>query len=217
MTLWLIRHGQTTRNVDKYLDTHLPGAPLTPHGIQQARDTGDALKDTPLVAVYASLADRARDTAAHIAAPHHLPVQQLQGIHEIQLGSLEMRNDSKAHRAFGELTVQWATGNTAAADPDGGESADDVVARFLPDLQRVADQHLRPDSPEPGQCAMVAHGAVIRLILGLMGAVSPEFSVRVPLRNCGIVQLELTEDTWVCHTFDGVPPDQHEFQPQPNW
>lgn len=40
--LILLRHGQTTSNVDHKLDTLLPGAELTELGQEQARETGSA-------------------------------------------------------------------------------------------------------------------------------------------------------------------------------
>ncbi len=68
--LLLIRHGQTTSNVRRALDTSLPGAALTDLGWSQARAAGEQLADerrdgAPL-AMVSSQALRARQTAAGI-------------------------------------------------------------------------------------------------------------------------------------------------------
>lgn len=73
--LLLIRHGQTTSNVRRALDTALPGAALTDLGWSQAHTAGHRLageQDAPL-AMVSSQALRARQTAAGIAAggAHH--------------------------------------------------------------------------------------------------------------------------------------------------
>jgi broad specificity phosphatase PhoE len=79
----LARHGQTTANSQNILDTRLPGHPLTEAGHQQAADLAQRLADEPVVAVYASRALRARQTAQPVAARHQRTVQILDGVHEV--------------------------------------------------------------------------------------------------------------------------------------
>ncbi|HKB49360.1 MAG TPA: histidine phosphatase family protein, partial [Ktedonobacterales bacterium] len=59
----LVRHGETTFNVEGRLPGQLPGVPLTDEGRRQAHQAAVALAAMPLSAVISSPLDRARDTA----------------------------------------------------------------------------------------------------------------------------------------------------------
>ena len=63
MRLILVRHGQTTSNVDRLLDTGFPGAPLTEHGHGQAASLVDRLSHEHLDAIHSSDLIRAKQTA----------------------------------------------------------------------------------------------------------------------------------------------------------
>src|SRR5919107_4980970 len=91
------RHGQTTANAEGILDTRLPGHPLTEEGHRQAAELADRLADEPVVAVYASRALRAQQTAKPIAARHGLAAQVLGGVHEVFIGDLEGRQQPEDH------------------------------------------------------------------------------------------------------------------------
>lgn len=142
--LILIRHGQTHANIARILDTALPGAPLTDQGIIQARRLGRVLLPSRerMTEIVTSHALRARQTGAGaVAGLHHLvgPGVRLRheaGLHEIQAGEIEGRSDFDAHRRFMEIFHGWLHGDFGAKVP-GGESADDVLARYLPVLRAL--------------------------------------------------------------------------------
>ncbi|MFD5868461.1 histidine phosphatase family protein [Corynebacterium sp. NPDC060344] len=142
--LILIRHGQTHANIARILDTALPGAPLTDHGMIQARRLGRVLLPSweRMSEIVTSHALRARQTGAgSVAGLHHLagPGVRLRheaGLHEVQAGEIEGRSDFDAHRRFMEIFHGWLHGDFAAKVP-GGESADDVLARYLPVLRTL--------------------------------------------------------------------------------
>ena len=142
--LILIRHGQTHANIARILDTALPGAPLTDQGIIQARRLGRVLLPSRerMTEIVTSHALRARQTGAGaVAGLHHLvgPGVRLRheaGLHEVQAGEIEGRSDFDAHRRFMEIFHSWLHGDFGAKVP-GGESADDVLARYLPVLRAL--------------------------------------------------------------------------------
>ena len=153
--LILIRHGQTHANIARILDTALPGAPLTDHGIIQARRLGRVLLPSRerMSEVVTSHALRARQTGAGaVAGLHHLAgpgvrLRHESGLHEVQAGEIEGRSDFDAHRRFMEIFHGWLHGDFGAKVP-GGESADDVLARYLPVLRRLVAEGR--DVPWPG-------------------------------------------------------------------
>ena len=142
--LILIRHGQTHANIARILDTALPGAPLTDQGIIQARRLGRVLLPSRerMTEIVTSHALRARQPGAGaVAGLHHLvgPGVRLRheaGLHEVQAGEIEGRSDFDAHRRFMEIFHGWLHGDFGAKVP-GGESADDVLARYLPVLRAL--------------------------------------------------------------------------------
>jgi probable phosphoglycerate mutase len=162
--LILVRHGQTDSNLAMALDTRPPGAPLNATGFAQAEDTAAKLAAEPLAAVYASIATRARQTAVVIAARHGLAVDVVQGVHEIFCGDLECRSDPEAREVFDDVYASWGAGDLDRRLP-GGESAADLLGRFLPVVTRLWRRHA--DHPER-PFVLVSHGATIRLGAGAL-------------------------------------------------
>lgn len=219
--LILIRHGQTHANIARILDTALPGAPLTDQGIIQARRLGRVLLPSRerMTEIVTSHALRARQTGAGaVAGLHHLvgPGVRLRheaGLHEVQAGEIEGRSDFDAHRRFMEIFHGWLHGDFGAKVP-GGESADDVLARYLPVLRALVaedsafpldDAHASSDSASARGSAdalesstsrdggrnivVVSHGAAIRLIAQHLANIEGQFIFDNPLPNAARVEL----------------------------
>lgn len=184
--LVLVRHGQTFSNVDKILDTALPGAALTDHGHEQARTFGASIAGTPPAIVVSSSALRAVQTAGHIAAATGHAPQQRDGIHETQAGDWEGRNDEATHKAFTEIYARWHSGDLDARVP-GGDSARSVLDRYVPVLDALRDEYLTgPDVPD---VVVVSHGAAIRLVAAILSGVDGEFAADNHLDNTQTVEL----------------------------
>ena len=155
MRLVLVRHGRTTANAARVLDSRPPGAPLDELGRAQADLLAERLADHPVHAVHASRAIRAQQTAEPVAAAHGLGVEVLDGVHEVFVGDLEGRSDEPALEESHEVYAAWWRGELDAHLP-GGESALDLRARFLPAVEQlVADGD--------GDVVLVSHGAAIRM------------------------------------------------------
>ncbi|MCP2262645.1 putative phosphoglycerate mutase [Streptoalloteichus tenebrarius] len=196
--LVLVRHGQSEANVLRYLDTRPPGAPLTAEGRAQAEDLASDLADEPVVAVYASRALRAQQTAAPLAARHGLAVGVLDGVHEVQAGDLEGRNEAGALQRYEDVFALWSERHELDVPMPGGESARQVLDRFLPDARRARAEH--PD----GTVVLVSHGTAIRLCAPhLVG--NPDFLAGlVYLPNTGRIVLETDGDDWRCVEWTGM-------------
>lgn len=202
--LILVRHGQTHANVHKILDTRPPGPPLTEEGRAQAVRVADDLATEPVVAVYASVATRAKETATAIARRHGMPVTSVDGVHEVDAGDLEGLTGVAPVTTFHEIYSGWLLGDLRRHLP-GGESGQDVLDRYLPAVDRIRDRH--PD----GVAVLVSHGAVMRLVATrLAGNVSGQHANSVLLPNTGRIVLELdpAEPTgWRCLEWTGIPLD----------
>jgi broad specificity phosphatase PhoE len=69
-----IRHGEV-ENPDHLVYARSAGFPLAAAGREAARLLGEALRNAPIVAVWASPLERAQETAAALAEPHGLDVR----------------------------------------------------------------------------------------------------------------------------------------------
>ncbi|HUQ58726.1 histidine phosphatase family protein [Lentzea sp.] len=195
MRLLLVRHGETASNIERRLDTAMPGPPLTELGHKQARELADLLAGESVTAVYASIGLRAQQTAAPTAERFGLPVQILEGIHEIQVGALEGRNDTEAYKTYLDTVIRWAEGALDVSFPGDGETGQQVLDRFL-----AAIESIRQD----GTVVVVTHGGA-----GRMGALALASNIPVELAenllpNTGVVVLESDGDGWVCRSWAGV-------------
>ncbi|MGA9872789.1 MAG: histidine phosphatase family protein [Rhodococcus sp. (in: high G+C Gram-positive bacteria)] len=194
--LVLVRHGQTFSNVDKILDTALPGAALTDHGHEQARRYGASIAETPPSILVSSFALRAVQTAEHIAAATGVEPQQRPGIHEAQAGEWEGRSDSDAHKGFTETYGRWHAGDLDTRVP-GGDSARVILDRYVPVLDSLRDEYLT--GPDVADVVVVSHGAAIRLVAAVLGGVDGEFAADNHLDNTQSVELEPTAGSgWTC-------------------
>jgi broad specificity phosphatase PhoE len=198
LRLVLIRHGQTTANAEGILDTRLPGHPLTGQGHQQAVELAEQLANEPVVAVYASRALRAQQTAQPIAARHGLAIQILAGVHEVAIGDLEERQTPDDHRTLHELYRTWHDGDLEAARP-GGESGKQVLDRYLSDVAAIRCAHRN------GTAVLVSHGAATRLaIVALAANVDGSFAGARLLDNAATVLLEADGAGWRCLRWDDI-------------
>jgi probable phosphoglycerate mutase len=154
------------------------------------------LADRPVRAVHASRALRAQQTAAPVAAAHGLPVEIVDGVQEVFVGDLEGRSDADALAAFDEVYDAWWAGDLGARLP-GGESALDLRDRYLPAVERLADE------AGDGEVVLVSHGAAIRLAAAaLLGETAETFYVP----NTGLVVLRREPQGWAMESWDRAEP-----------
>jgi broad specificity phosphatase PhoE len=210
--LVLVRHGQSVANVDKRLDTRPPGADLTELGREQARAFAREAPSVPGLLLH-SVATRAAQTAAEISAELDVPAREVIGIHEVQVGDLENRNDQGAVDEFDATYRRWLNGERDVSMP-GGESANDVLERYLPVLDELRVRYL-DDENWTSDIVVVSHGAAIRLTGALLGDVDSGFALEHHLANTeAVVLLPAADGGWSCaqwgtHTppFELAPDD----------
>lgn len=153
----LIRHGETAWNAIRRLQGHLD-IPLNMEGERQAAALGRSLAGTRLDAVYSSDLQRARQTAAAIAAHHGLPVQSDAGLRERCYGAFEGMLYAEISERYPQAFAAWKARDIDARFPPGvhvAETMREFAARTIDAIKRIAGEgsHQR--------IAMVAHGGVL--------------------------------------------------------
>jgi probable phosphoglycerate mutase len=209
--LVLVRHGQSHGNVDRRLDTRPPGAALTDLGRDQARTFARELPHPPGLITH-SIAVRAAQTAAEISAALGLDALEFEGIHEVQVGDLEDRNDDDAIAAFETVYQRWHEGELDVPMP-GGETGNEVLDRYVPVLTQLRMRYL-DDHAWHGDIVVVSHGAAIRLVSAVLAGVDGSFALDHHLANAeSVVLAPITDGRWSCVQWAALTPP---FYPEPD-
>ncbi len=209
--LVLVRHGQTHGNVERRLDTRPPGAELTDLGREQARVFARDLPHRPAMIAH-SVALRAAQTAAEISSEVGIDTHEFEGIHEVQAGDLDDRNDDAAIAEFEMVYQQWHEGDLDVPMP-GGETGNEVLDRYVPVLTRLRMRYLDDDSWH-GDIIVVSHGAAIRLVSAVLAGVDASFALDHHLANTeAVVLAPITDGRWSCVQWSTLTPP---FYPEPD-
>ena len=209
--LVLVWHGQSYGNVDRRLDTRLPGSELTPLGRDQARAFARDGLTRPGLLLH-SVATRAAQTAAEISAEVDVPASEVAGIHEVQVGELENRSDDDAVEEFNTIYKRWHEGEREVPLP-GGENANQVLDRYVPVLTDLRMRYL-DDDEWTGDIVVVSHGAAIRLTAAVLAGVESSFVLDHHLNNTeAVVLAPVTDGRWSCVQWGTLMPP---FYPEPD-
>jgi len=154
-TLLLIRHGLNDL-VERVIAGWQPGVHLNETGRAQAAQLADQLAAAPLRALYSSPLERARETAAPLAARLGLPVQINADLGELEFGEWTGRTLAEL-----ENDAQWRRFNTlrSLTRVPGGALMLETQARMVAALERLRGEHPHE------MIAVFSHGDPIRAAL----------------------------------------------------
>jgi len=155
--IYLVRHGAT----DLTAEDRFAGAtdvPLSDEGRRQVTALAERLCREKLDAVYASPMGRTLETAHIIATPHALEPMAEPDLREVDYGHWEEKTRDEVEREHPEEYDAWQEDPLTIA-PDGGESGIQVLARALPVMRRIVQQH------ERGSVLVVSHKGTNRLLV----------------------------------------------------
>jgi broad specificity phosphatase PhoE len=184
--LLLIRHGETTFNVERRLPGQLAGIALTDKGRRQAHRAAVALSALPLSAVMSSPLERARETAEIVARGWALPVRLDDRLQDTDVGRWSGQKIDEIDKSDPEWRAFVAH---PTEPPPGVESLATVMERAA---AAVADAL---GDPERGNTiAVVAHADVIKLVVGHYLSIHPDCAQRLHVDNGSITALEFVED-----------------------
>jgi probable phosphoglycerate mutase len=156
MTTWIFaRHGQSTANAVPMLSGHMDVA-LTDLGREQAATLGAALRSHRIARVVSSDLSRAYDTAVIAMRDRPHAIRTTPRLRERHLGSWTGLHYDDMHRVAGPNFL-----STLDAAPPDGESLRDVALRVFDELDAMDDGL---------PTLVVAHGGVLRAVLGLFDA-----------------------------------------------
>jgi broad specificity phosphatase PhoE len=181
----LIRHGHNDYVKKGLFAGRLPGVHLNDKGRAEVEALVEALKDTPLKAVYSSPLDRALETAQIVAKLHGLRVKQQPNLIETALGdwegkSVKRLSRDKRWRLLQEQPSQFQF--------PGGEWMVDQQARLVREVQTLCALHKAKD-----QFAVVGHADPLKLIIAYYIGLPLDSFQGLGMDTASVSTLEITE------------------------
>lgn len=183
MTLFMVRHGETTGNAEKLFYGNMD-LPLTENGRQQARELRPLLEKFQFDRVYSSDLSRAVETAK-LVIPGCEPVQTPL-LREYEMGSLCGKTHAEGIAQYGYLNSHYEIA--------GGESPEQVAARlrlFLDDVIKRGEERV----------AVFAHSGVMKtmmmLVLGMECATS-----NLQSTNCNVAVFRYIHNRWILSVWN---------------
>ena len=186
ITLYIVRHGQCESNVPGMIQGQID-SPLTDLGIRQAESAAERLASEKITAVYSSDLSRARDTAAHIAARHDLPVLTTPLLRECCLGVAQGLTESQFAERYPVENVGWRE-DPVAHRPPGAERFEEVIARCRQFIREVAAAH----GEEEGVVAVGHVGSISGLVCAAFD-LPVRFYLGMHVANASLSILEIGE------------------------
>ena len=195
-TLILVRHGQSDWNL-KNLFTGWRNPPMTEQGIEEARATGQKLKQAGIVPdlYFTSGLQRAQHTLDLILDElgiTDVTITRNQALNERDYGDLSGLNKDDARAKWGEEQVLiWR--RSYDVPPPGGESLKDTAARTLPYFNEVILPALKA-----GKTVLIAaHGNSLRALIMALDGLTGEEIVKQELATGVPVIYKLNADSTV--------------------
>lgn len=160
--LVLLRHGESQWNLENRF-TGWVDVPLSPRGIEEARQAGEKLRGFTFHRAFTSMLSRANDTLRLVLetiGQTQIPVEKSQALNERMYGELQGLNKAETARKFGEEQVKlWR--RSYDVRPPGGESLKDTAERVLPYYEKAIKPYLLK-----GETILIAaHGNSLRALV----------------------------------------------------
>jgi probable phosphoglycerate mutase len=156
--LFLIRHGQTTGNLEgRYqgsMDTD-----LTPEGIKQAKLARNYLKNVLISGIYSSPMKRTMQTAKIISEGTNLEINILEGLKELNFGKWEGLKFEEINEKYRNDYQKWLS-DPYNCPPTDGESFVELIKRSQLEIKKIASS-----VPDNSNVAVITHGGVILALL----------------------------------------------------
>jgi 2,3-bisphosphoglycerate-dependent phosphoglycerate mutase len=160
--LVLLRHGESQWNLENRF-TGWVDVPLSPRGIQEAKDAGVKLRRFTFDRAFTSVLVRANETlrlALEAIGQTAIPIEKDKALNERMYGELQGLNKDETVKKYGEAQVKiWR--RSYDVRPPGGESLKDTAERVLPYYERT----IKPYLLKRDTILVAAHGNSLRALV----------------------------------------------------
>ena len=187
LTLYFLRHGQTTLSrEDNFCGSGLDPE-LTPEGLQMAHAFAAAYRDKQWTAIFSSSLRRSITTAQPLCEALGISLRARADFNEIAYGKWEGLSKATVERDYHDDYISWLA-DPAWHAPTEGELAITIARRSLQAIDDIKQQYT------DGNVLVVSHKATIRIILcSLLGIDVGRFRYRLacPVGSLSVVEFSL--------------------------
>lgn len=188
--LVLLRHGESQWNLENRF-TGWVDVPLTPRGIQEAKDAGEKLRDYTFDRAFTSVLARANETlrlALDTIGQTGIPIEKDKALNERMYGELQGLNKAETAKKYGDEQVRiWR--RSYDVRPPGGESLQDTADRVLP----YYEQTIKPYLLKGDTILVAAHGNSLRALIMELEQLSREQILELNIPTGAPLLYELNE------------------------
>lgn len=160
--LVLLRHGESQWNLENRF-TGWVDVPLSPRGIQEAKNAGDKLRGFTFNRAFTSVLARANETlrlALEGIGQSNIPIEKDKALNERMYGELQGLNKAETAKKYGDDQVKiWR--RSFDVRPPGGESLKDTAERVLP----YYESKIKPFLLKDETILIAAHGNSLRALV----------------------------------------------------
>ena len=164
-------------------------SPLTPMGMNQARQLARRLKAVEFTTLYSSDLGRAHQTARCIADETGHEVVADAGLRERSFGIFEGLTRLEIETRFPEENAKFITRDPDYAMP-GGESTAQFRDRAVACMKSIASRH------KGEKIVVVSHGLVLDVLYRAACGMALDVPRGFPLLNCSVNTFELGPQGW---------------------
>jgi probable phosphomutase (TIGR03848 family) len=175
-TVLLVRHGQTA-TTGTLLPGRAKGLHLADAGRAEADLAAQRISEVNVDAIYTSPLERAKETAAPIAAAHRLRPTVVRGLHECDFGEWTGRELKALIKLPEWQTVQRAPSTFRFP---GGESFTDMQHRIISTLDTLRSRH------PGGTIVCVSHADPIKAVLAHALGTHLDLFQRIVVSTCSV-------------------------------
>jgi len=160
--LVLLRHGESQWNLENRF-TGWVDVPLSPRGIEEAKNAGNKLRSFIFNRAFTSVLQRANETLRLVLeaiGQSNIPIEKDKALNERMYGDLQGLNKAETAQKYGEVQVKiWR--RSYDVRPPGWESLKDTAERTLPYYERAIKPYLLK-----GETILIAaHGNSLRALV----------------------------------------------------
>lgn len=169
--LVLLRHGESQWNLENRF-TGWVDVPLSPKGIEEAKQAGEKLRGFTFDRAFTSMLSRANETLRIVLetiGQPTIPVEKDKALNERMYGDLQGLNKAETAKKYGDAQVKiWR--RSYDVKPPGGESLKDTAERAVPYYEKMIKPHLLK-----GETIIIAaHGNSLRALVMELDRLSKE-------------------------------------------
>ncbi|OQW59600.1 MAG: 2,3-bisphosphoglycerate-dependent phosphoglycerate mutase [Nitrospira sp. ST-bin4] len=169
--LVLLRHGESQWNLENRF-TGWVDVPLSPRGVEEAKNAGDKLKGFTFDRAFTSVLSRANETLRFVLeaiGQTAIPIEKDKALNERMYGELQGLNKAETATKYGDAQVKiWR--RSYDVRPPGGESLKDTAERVLP----YYDTRIKPCVLKGETILIAAHGNSLRALVMQLEQLSKE-------------------------------------------